>query len=527
MGCVREIFGALRAGWLRAWLALWFLISAVPLADELSERATTIDLLVLYTPEVRQQEGQAGAEAKIRLCLAYLDEALRQSLIPVRVRLVYLGEAIWHRDTGSVPDELGWLMADPVVEELRDRYGADLVALRVLPGTGVRGMATFGPAYSVWTGAPRVFAHEIGHNLGLGHARHEAGSCTPVYPFGYGHIAVPPRGNGQRQGTIMSSVPGPPLFSNPSVNHLGAPMGVPIGRFSQYGVDLSADASRAITLMATEIAALRPTRVARLAGPQLSVDGGLFRFRVVSTPGEPCGVEWTDNYLDWHFLADATSAAGLKLIEDSVGGVEVRCYRVWEGGRLAGRQLGFLQRALPAGVSVIANPFDDGVNTLEELFPDWPEGSQISKWDESALAFQTSVFSNQAWSAPTMTLHPGEGAVIHLTAAHTLRLTGWVQDAFYRNVAPGWSLRGAPLPWRGELVFSQGFPAACGSHGQTDIIFTWRKDRTGYQPWVSVADGWSPKPGPEPRPGEGFWCYKFPNAHLWSGVFWPGTASIR
>ncbi len=227
------MFRPLGSGLISALAAL-FLIGLSPAgAQVVEDEITFIDMMILYTPEVRAKEGQAGAEGGIRRCVAYLNEAFRQSLIPARVRLVHLGEAVWHHDSRSVGSELGWLIDDPVVKELRDRCGADLVALRISPAPGLKGMATFGPPFSVWTGDPRVFAHEVGHNLYLGHGRREAGSCPPKHECGYGYVTVPPRNNGKACSDIMGAAGGPPLFSNPAVHYRGAAMGVPAGHLDR------------------------------------------------------------------------------------------------------------------------------------------------------------------------------------------------------------------------------------------------------------------------------------------------------
>jgi hypothetical protein len=524
---VREMFKPSGSGLIAAMAALCLMGLPPVGAEALEDDVTVIDMMILYTPEVRAKEGQAGVEGGIRLCVAYLNEAFRQSLIPARVRLVHLGEAAWHHDSRSVGSELGWLIDDPVVKELRDRYGADLVALRISPAVGLKGMATFGPPFSVWTGDPRVFAHEVGHNLYLGHARLEAGSCPPKHPFGYGYVTVPPRGNEQACSDIMGAAGGPPLFSNPAVSYHGAAMGVPVGHLNTWGLDDSADAARAITLELPGVANLKPSRVERLARPRLNHDGTLFSFEIRWAPNEPCGIEWTDNFRDWHLLSSDPTGGKDGCVEDTVGSVETRCYRAWAGGRLVDTQVGFLKRSIPAGISLISNPFDRGDNTLANLFPAVPEGTAIYKWDESALTFTTCIFHDGSWSAPTMTLHPGEGAVIWVPNPQTLRFTGLIQDAFYRPVPCGWSLRGAPMPWAGGLASRQCYPCADGSGGQTDEVLILCGDGMGYQKWSSTNLGWIPAPGPEPRPGEGFWCYKCPNDHLWTGVYWPGTGQLR
>jgi hypothetical protein len=495
-------------------------------SDTVDEEETTLDIMVLYTPQVRIQESQTGVEGGVRLCIAYLNEAFRQSLMPARARFVHVGETVWHHDSGSVCDELGFLMNDPVVAELRDRYGADLVALRVLPGPGPRGMATFGGVFSVWTGSPRVFAHEIGHNLGLGHARHEAGSCTPIHPFGYGYVTVPPNGRGIACGDIMSSVSGPPLFSNPLVSYLGAPMGISDGHLNVYGMSDSADAARALLLEVPKLSKLRPTRTPRLVQPKLDRDGTIFEF-VVASADEPCGIEWTSNGLDWQFLCESPASSELGRIQDFVDGVEMRTYRIWICGRLSGDQVGFLKKSLPAGMSLISNPFDNQDNTVGRLFADFPQGTVLFKWDDSARRFVSNRIWNGVWSPVGMRLNPGEGAVLWLPTPQSIHLTGTVLDAFHRSVPAGWSLQGVPFPYSGELLSRFRYPSARGALAQVDEIYLLSSHTGRYEAWESAPEGWSPSSGPNPKPGEAFWSFKSPNSHLWTGVLWPGMGGVR
>jgi hypothetical protein len=506
-----------------AW-GLLTVIGAWP--DAAEEEEMILDVMVLYTPEVRSMESQLGVEGGARLSIAYLNEAFRQSLIPARARLVYLGETVWHRDSGSVASELGWLMNDPVVADLLERFGADLVALRVLPGSGPRGMACFDGPFSVWTGHPRVFAHEIGHNLGCGHARQEAGSCAPLHAFGYGYVTVPPSGQGVPCGDIMSSVAGPPLFSNPSVSYLGAAMGVPIGHLNAYGMPNSADAAQAITLELHRVSQRRPVRAPRLAHPKLRADGMVFEFQVLSG-GEPCGIEWTADGLTWSYFGQAPASSDLVTVQDQVGGVETRSYRAWAVGRLLNSQVGFVRRNRPAGLSLISNPFDNGDNAVSRLLPELPHGTILFKWDESAQNFTSSTMEDGLWSSQSMRLHPGEGAVLWLPTPQTIQFTGMVLDSLYRIVPAGWSLQGVPFPYPGDLMFRFAYPSTQPSTGQLDEIYLYSTQKGCYEMWQSSQHGGNPGSGPCLQAGDGFWSFKRPNSHQWNGVLWPGMECVR
>jgi HYR domain-containing protein len=66
---------------------------------------------------------------------------------------------------------------------------------------------------------------------------------------------------------------------------------------------------------------------------------------------------------------------------------------------------------VPNGYSMIANQCDNtNGNTLNNVFPSVPEGSQILKWNCQAQAYEpTATFNAGAWTT-NLTLNPGEGA---------------------------------------------------------------------------------------------------------------------
>ena len=147
----------------------------------LCETATdaTIDVAIVYTPAVRAVFG--NIEAVIDLMVHETNQALGASGVTHRIALVERSE-VQYAESGDLRDDLRRLASpsDGYMDEvhaLRDRVGADLVHLLVYelePETC--GLAMLGGPFSVTQrscGGGRLFAHELGHNLGLLHDRYQ------------------------------------------------------------------------------------------------------------------------------------------------------------------------------------------------------------------------------------------------------------------------------------------------------------------------------------------------------------------
>jgi hypothetical protein len=145
------------------------------------------------------------------------------------------------------------------VHALRDAHGADLVSLVIYNSNS----STVGQAYLLsepWSAGNTAFAfsavqwssltgtstfsHEIGHNLGCAHSRHNA-STPGAYSYSYGYKFNDTLGALRR--TIMAYTPGTQtrVFSNPRLNYQfgGPPMGVPAGEPGEADNALTVDQS--------------------------------------------------------------------------------------------------------------------------------------------------------------------------------------------------------------------------------------------------------------------------------------------
>ena len=274
-----------------------------------SDRGVTIDVVVAYTPAAREAAGGIAAiEAEIDLMVAETNEAFAASGVQQRVALTGRSE-VPYAETFSDRDL--YQLADPEdgeldeVHALLDRTGADLVHLIVDRPYDVCGIAFLpmlgwpGPfAITLRDCGGIVFAHELGHNLGLRHDRFQEQvnqGGVSSHP-GYGYVnqrmfesGAPPS---SRWTTIMAyefqceladaRCARPLRFSNPHQRHDGDPLGVAFGAGS--GVTGASDAAAVLNATGPAAAAWgdRPPRVNRapvavgtLPDRRLGLHGGL------------------------------------------------------------------------------------------------------------------------------------------------------------------------------------------------------------------------------------------------------------
>jgi len=235
--------------------------------DSAPAAGTTVDILIAYTTQAK--DGAGGEAAMQDLISRMIDDAnavFVNSQIDVHLRLVHVLE-VDYAESGSMPTDLSRLQnpTDGIMDEVhaaRDTYGADLVCLLVHTGDYL-GYAyitsTEASAFSVvgWGSAAApsyIFAHEIGHNLGAGHARPVGPRGKYDYSYCYWDQGTPSQWR-----TVAASYGGAliPYFSNPNVLYNGQPIGV-----DSSDVAHSADNARTISLHAPIVAAFRNTVVA-------------------------------------------------------------------------------------------------------------------------------------------------------------------------------------------------------------------------------------------------------------------------
>ena len=189
---------------------------------------SVIDVAVFYTPAAREGwHGIDGIRTNIDLIVAETNQAFETSGVNQRVNLVAVEEVGGYTETPGRGLDLARLLSpsDGYMDEvhsLRDEVAADVVMLMragrgALPGGLAFSENPMSPgahemAFGTFDGGSRLFAHELGHILGLHHDRYVAcggNSCgSPPFPYSHGYVnqrgldAGAPESAGWR--TIMS-----------------------------------------------------------------------------------------------------------------------------------------------------------------------------------------------------------------------------------------------------------------------------------------------------------------------------------
>ena len=233
----------------------------------------TVDVAMFYTPAARAAAGGiAGIEAAIDLMVAETNQAYAESGVRHRVALVERSE-VRYTETGDSLLDIERL-EDPSdghmdeVHAARDRTGADLVHLLFEEGN-VGGLANInGPfGLSCWPCGGLVFAHELGHNIGLRHDRYvdQALWSDPAYGYVNRQGLVAGATRSTRWRTTMSydnqcadayiRCAWLLRFSNPRQRYAGDPLGIPFGEGS--GVTGPADAAAVLNATGPAVALWR------------------------------------------------------------------------------------------------------------------------------------------------------------------------------------------------------------------------------------------------------------------------------
>lgn len=223
-----------------------------------------VDVMVAYSTEVLAAEGLSNILSRIDNAFLEANSDFVRSGIAARVRLVHTVSVI-AQENGSFDNALERIRKtdDGImdgVHALRTEHGADLVTLIVnRSGGGVVGQAYLlttpwsfsnqafafnSVQWSFLTGTS-TFTHEIGHNLGCAHSRHDSAS-PGAYSYAYGYKFNDSSNTLWR--TIMAYAPGarsgyfsnPRLTSPPSIPG-NVRMGVPAGQAGEADNALTVD----------------------------------------------------------------------------------------------------------------------------------------------------------------------------------------------------------------------------------------------------------------------------------------------
>ncbi len=242
-----------------------------------SSGTTTIDLMMLYTPELAAAYKGNQLDTRLDYLVEVANQAYIDSHIDLRLRVVKKMEVNYNNDNDidtALHDLTNARGVFASVPQLRNKYGADLVTLvrkykKTKKYCGLAWLlrnqnpsASQGYGYSVvedgsdsgWYCADHTLAHELGHNMGCAHDSDHANSHG-IFSYSYGYDKP------NKFATIMSyDHPHIEYFSNPAIKYNGDAIGDPN----------NADNARTIRETKDVVAAYRAEVLPTYDGPWLS-----------------------------------------------------------------------------------------------------------------------------------------------------------------------------------------------------------------------------------------------------------------
>lgn len=232
---------------------------------------TTLDVLILYVPEVTKTTEGKDIRARAASLVEYANQSLRNSKVNAEFRLVGLKK--WDAPfRGISSSSLAKLRADKTVRGYRTETGADFTVL-LTPKSGSScgtGYVSGGSKGKFYSSAPyyafsisavncglSTFVHELGHNMGLNHSAKQSGVSNVLHKYGRGY------GVSDRFATVMaypsrySTSNHIAMFSNPASSSLCKNLACGKDRYRSDG----ADAAQALRNNLTQLANFNKTKV--------------------------------------------------------------------------------------------------------------------------------------------------------------------------------------------------------------------------------------------------------------------------
>ena len=125
--------------------------------------------------------------------------------------------------------------------------------------------------------------------------------------------------------------------------------------------------------------------------------------------------------------------------------------------------VGYVNKSIPQGFSIVANPLNNGDNKVSDVFGANPGSLTVYTFGDAGFSINSFDTDFEEWDNGDATVAPGEGFFVLNSgdAAVNITFVGEVPQGDLSNALPqGFSIRSSQVPQAGELQGDLGFPVS-------------------------------------------------------------------
>jgi len=123
--------------------------------------------------------------------------------------------------------------------------------------------------------------------------------------------------------------------------------------------------------------------------------------------------------------------------------------------------VGYVNKSIPKGFSIVANPLNNGGNKVADVFGANPGSLTVYTFSDAGFAINSYDTDFEEWGNGDAVVAPGEGFFVLNSGddAVTITFVGEVPQGDLSNALPkGFSIRSSQVPQEGKLDSDLGFP---------------------------------------------------------------------
>ena len=180
--------------------------------------------------------------------------------------------------------------------------------------------------------------------------------------------------------------------------------------------------------------------------------------------------------------------------------------------------VGYVNKSIPQGFSIVANPLNNGGNKVVDVFGAAPGALTVYTFGDAGFAINSYDSDFEEWDNGDAVVAPGEGFFVLNSgdAAVNITFVGEVPQGDLSNALPnGFSIRSSQVPQEGKLDSDLGFPT-----DEAVTVYQFGADGYSISAYDTDFEEWDTADGAGPVVGvaEGFWVLR-ESATNWTRSF--------